>query len=156
MLASKAGPRATDDTASIDSGWRNREVTIDVLANDSDPYSEGLMVVSAGPAANGTVTINSDNTVTYRRNWRYKDGCETFSYTIRDGQSLTDTAMVQVAIGGTTCAPLPEPEPGPENNPPTANFTHSTSDLTANFTDTSSDGDGSVVGWAWTDRKSVV
>ncbi len=35
------------------------------------------------------------------------------------------------------------------NNPPTASFTFSTNLLTADFTDTSSDSDGSVVSWDW-------
>lgn len=35
------------------------------------------------------------------------------------------------------------------NNPPAASFTFSTSALTANFTDTSTDSDGSVVAWSW-------
>jgi PKD repeat protein len=40
---------------------------------------------------------------------------------------------------------------GPQaNNPPEANFGFSTSDLTASFSDASTDSDGSVVAWAWT------
>jgi len=39
--------------------------------------------------------------------------------------------------------------PPPENNPPTAGFSYTTSGLTAYFTDTSTDSDGSVVGWSW-------
>lgn len=35
------------------------------------------------------------------------------------------------------------------NTPPTAAFTVSTTILTANFTDTSSDSDGSIVSWSW-------
>jgi vibriolysin len=35
------------------------------------------------------------------------------------------------------------------NNPPTADFNSSTSGLTASFTDTSTDSDGSVVAWSW-------
>ena len=35
------------------------------------------------------------------------------------------------------------------NVAPTANFTFSTNDLTASFTDSSSDSDGSVVAWSW-------
>ncbi len=35
------------------------------------------------------------------------------------------------------------------NQPPTAAFTSSCSDLTCSFTDTSADGDGAVVSWAW-------
>ena len=33
--------------------------------------------------------------------------------------------------------------------PPTANFTHITSNLQATFTDTSTDGSGTIVSWAW-------
>lgn len=36
------------------------------------------------------------------------------------------------------------------NDPPTANFTRSCTGLTCVFTDTSTDGDGSVVEWSWT------
>lgn len=35
------------------------------------------------------------------------------------------------------------------NNPPTANFTYSCSGLTCNFTDTSTDADGSISSWSW-------
>jgi len=38
---------------------------------------------------------------------------------------------------------------GGENQPPTASFTYTTSDLTAYFTDTSTDSDGSIVAWSW-------
>jgi len=39
---------------------------------------------------------------------------------------------------------------GGQNQPPTADFTYTTSDLTATLTDTSTDSDGSVVAWSWT------
>ncbi len=35
------------------------------------------------------------------------------------------------------------------NQPPTANFTFTTSGLTATFTDTSTDSDGTIAGWSW-------
>lgn len=38
---------------------------------------------------------------------------------------------------------------GTTNNPPSANFSFTTSELTASFTDTSGDSDGTVVGWSW-------
>ena len=44
-----------------------------------------------------------------------------------------------------TCGGTPPP-----NAPPTANFTYTTAGLTANFTDTSSDSDGSIVSRSWT------
>ena len=37
----------------------------------------------------------------------------------------------------------------PENSPPTADFSFTTSGLTVDFTDLSSDSDGSVVAWKW-------
>jgi thermitase len=46
------------------------------------------------------------------------------------------------AIGGA------EPPPA-ENQPPTAAFTYSCTELACTFTDTSTDPDGSVVAWAW-------
>ncbi|MGD2155575.1 MAG: S8 family serine peptidase [Anaerolineales bacterium] len=38
---------------------------------------------------------------------------------------------------------------GGENMPPTADFTYSTSGLTADFTDASTDSDGNLVAWSW-------
>jgi len=38
---------------------------------------------------------------------------------------------------------------GETNNPPTASFTFVTSDLTATFSDTSTDSDGSIASWSW-------
>jgi PKD repeat protein len=38
---------------------------------------------------------------------------------------------------------------GPTNNPPTAAFSAATSGLTANFTDASTDSDGTVTSWDW-------
>lgn len=38
---------------------------------------------------------------------------------------------------------------GGENQPPTADFTFTTSGLTANFTDASSDSDGTITAWSW-------
>ena len=45
--------------------------------------------------------------------------------------------VIDDASGGTT------------NSPPTADFSFTTTDLTADFTDNSSDSDGSVVSWSW-------
>jgi serine protease len=40
-------------------------------------------------------------------------------------------------------------DPPPPNNPPTASFTYNCTNLSCSFTDTSTDSDGSVVGWSW-------
>jgi subtilisin family serine protease len=42
-----------------------------------------------------------------------------------------------------------EDPPPPPNEPPAASFTFSCTELTCNFTDTSTDSDGQVVAWSW-------
>ena len=53
-------PVAMDDSAATDHGV---PVTIDVLANDSDPDGDTLMLVSATDGAHGTVAVNDDGTI---------------------------------------------------------------------------------------------
>ena len=48
-----------------------------------------------------------------------------------------------------TITPRPTGPAPPPNSPPTASFTHSCSGLECNFTDMSTDSDGSVVAWSW-------
>ncbi len=58
----------------------------------------------------------------------------------KQGAGLVDADAVTAAeCGG-----------APPNNPPSASFTESCTGLTCNFTDTSTDSDGSVVSWSWT------
>jgi hypothetical protein len=71
-------------------------VTIDVLANDSDPDGDTLTITALTQPANGSVVNNgSDVTYTPRNNFR---GNDTFTYTISDGNGGTDTATVTVII----------------------------------------------------------
>jgi vibriolysin len=58
---------------------------------------------------------------------------------IRGYSSYSNTSLTVSWTGGG----------GPSNNPPTAAFSASTSGLTANFTDASSDSDGTITGWDW-------
>src|SRR6056297_1524140 len=60
------GPVAMDDSGQIDCG--NNTVTIDVLANDTDPLGSGLTVNLLGTGSNGTFVNNNDGTVTYTGN----------------------------------------------------------------------------------------
>ena len=59
-------PSVNSDTASTD---EDIAVNIDVLSNDDDPDGDTL-TVTAATAANGTVVINSDNTLSYTPNSR--------------------------------------------------------------------------------------
>jgi len=62
---------------------------------------------------------------------------------ILNGNGVPSVAKI-IRIG-TTSAPNP-----PVNAPPTAAFTSSCSNLSCNFTDGSSDADGTVAAWSWT------
>ena len=109
-------PDAVADTA------RTREdtaVTIDVLANDSDPEDDRsellLTVFNSGPNAprNGTVTVNEpanvgeNRTITYAPKANY-NGSDTFTYQVRDtgSPSLSSTASVTVQIDAVNDAPV--------------------------------------------------
>jgi len=79
-------------------------VTIDVMKNDTDPDNDRLVVVKASQARNGSVTINTDGTLTYApaRNF---SGEDTFTYTISDSKGGTDTANVNVVIEAVNDSP---------------------------------------------------
>ena len=94
-------PIAENDTATTD---EDTPVTIDVLANDSDPDSDPLTIIAASvPAAQGDVDVVGNQLVfTPAENFT---GTATISYTVSDGNGLTDTATVAVEVGGVNDAP---------------------------------------------------
>ncbi|ELV8771038.1 tandem-95 repeat protein, partial [Vibrio harveyi] len=94
-------PVAVDDTVATD---EDTAVTIDVLANDSDPENDTLTITAASvPAEQGTVTIVDGKLVfTPAENF---NGDATISYTISDGQ-LTDDATVAVTVNPVNDAPV--------------------------------------------------
>jgi hypothetical protein len=81
-------------------------VTIDVLANDTDPDLDSLTVVSVTQPPNATVTTNGVD-VTYRPdpNW---SGVDTFAVTISDG-TATATAVVTVTVNPVNDTPVLDP-----------------------------------------------
>jgi len=88
-------PVASDDTATTP---QDTPVTIDVLANDTDPDNDPLTVTSVTQGADGTVVNNGDGTVTYTPNTGFT-GADAFTYEISDGNGGTDTATVTVTVG---------------------------------------------------------
>jgi VCBS repeat-containing protein len=95
-------PTANDDSATAQEDVPI--VTIDVLKNDTDPDNDKLLVVKASQGHNGSVTINTNSTITYapKRNF---SGNDTFTYTLSDGKGGTDTATVNVTINAVNDAP---------------------------------------------------
>ncbi len=99
-------PVGVDDTAETDEGT---PVNIDVLANDTDVDSANLTVIEA-TAANGTVVIETDGTITYTPDANF-NGVDTILYTVADGDILagntkTDTATVTVTVNAVNDAPV--------------------------------------------------
>lgn len=87
-------PVAGDDTAITSF---NTPVTINVLANDSDPDGDALSSTITTSPGFGTITVASDQSVTYVPNFDFS-GTDTFTYEISDGQGGTATATVTVAV----------------------------------------------------------
>lgn len=94
-------PVAVDDEVETD---HDTPVTIDVLANDSDPDGDTLTVDTVGTPANGTATHTSDQ-VTYTPDPGFA-GTDTFTYTVTDGHGGAAQATVTVTVHE------------PPNNPP--------------------------------------
>lgn len=96
---SNRNPYVVNDIASTPSG----SVTVNVLANDSDPDGDVLSVSQVTQGRNGTVSIVG-NRVRYSPNRRFS-GLDRFTYTASDGNGGTGTATVTVFVG--TEPPLP-------------------------------------------------
>ena len=80
-------------------------VRIAVLANDIDPDGDALTVTSA-TAAQGTVVINADGTLTYLADANY-NGSDFITYTVSDG-TVTQVATVTVTIAPVKDGPVLE------------------------------------------------
>ncbi|MDZ8054512.1 MAG: SdiA-regulated domain-containing protein [Aulosira sp. ZfuVER01] len=74
-----------------------KPVTINVLANDSDPDSDPLSISSFTNPNGGTVVKNQDNTFTYTPDIGFS-GSDSFAYTASDGKGGTGTATVNLTI----------------------------------------------------------
>ena len=111
----------------------NTSVNINVIGNDTDVDGDSLTISSAS-ATNGTVIMQSDQTITYTPTTGFT-GTDSISYTITDGQGGSDSSTVTVTVN----VPL--------NNPPVANVDEVTTNentptvINAISNDTDADGD---------------
>ncbi|MET0155317.1 MAG: Ig-like domain-containing protein [Rickettsiales bacterium] len=95
------GPAAKDDAATTN---EDVPVTVDVLANDTDPDGDALTVTSIPTApAHGTAEVVNGKIV-YTPNPNYH-GNDTLVYQISDGNGGTDTAKVTLTVNPTNDAP---------------------------------------------------
>ena len=97
-------PVATDDAGVTD---QDTALTIDVLGNDLDAEGQALSVTGVGAAANGSVVVNADNTVTYTPNAGFS-GSDSFTYSVSDGNGGSHSASVTVTVN-----PVAAPPSGP-------------------------------------------
>ena len=80
-----------------DSASTNGEtITIDVLANDSDPEQGALFLVSA-TAEHGTTIVNIDNTLSYTPASGF-EGMDTINYIVKDTQGAQSQGSVLVTV----------------------------------------------------------
>lgn len=97
-------PVATDDTAAT---GKDTPVTINVLANDSDPdgnLDPACLAVTVQPG-HGTVTLTSDHRALYTPAAGYV-GTDTFTYSICDEDDASDTAVVTITVNETNRPPV--------------------------------------------------
>ena len=87
-------PVAQDDAASTPA---DTAISITVLANDQDPDGDPLTVTAVSSAANGTVTLNADQTVGDVPVSGFT-GMDSFTYTVSDPYAGSATATVTVTV----------------------------------------------------------
>jgi len=95
-------PKVDDDSAVTQED--TPIVRIDVLANDTDVDDDPLKISAVTQGTNGSVSINSDNTLSYTPKADFC-GSDAFTYTVRDGKGGTDTAKVNVKVKAVNDAP---------------------------------------------------
>jgi hypothetical protein len=112
--AGSTAPTPANDTAEVAPGG---SVTIDVLANDTDPNGDTLTItqingIDMQPGwqtwvndADGLVIYNTDGTLTYQPS-ASATGTKTFTYTVSDGNE-TATATVTATVAPVATAPTP-------------------------------------------------
>ena len=94
-------PVAVDDSASV---AEDSSVLISVLNNDSDPDGDPITIESFTQGTHGTVALSGTD-LRYTPNANY-NGVDSFTYTINDGNGLTDVATVNLNITSVNDAPI--------------------------------------------------
>ena len=95
-------PTANNDSYSAVANFAN---TYDPRANDSDPESDALTIISASTPGHGSVVVNGGTSVTYTPTNGYT-GPDSFNYTIQDAVGNTASATVSLTVAVGTSPPV--------------------------------------------------
>lgn len=95
-------PVAANDTATVTQNTPATITAASLIANDSDPDGDTLIITGVSAATNGTVVLNTqpnpqNNTITFTPTAGYA-GPASFSYTISDGRGGTATANADLTV----------------------------------------------------------
>ena len=101
VLSSNDAPIAQDDA---DATSEDVEVRIDVLANDTDEDGNALTIESVTQPSGGNVT-NLGSELVYEPSPGFS-GVDTFTYTVSDGNGLTDVARVTISVTAANDVPV--------------------------------------------------
>jgi hypothetical protein len=99
-------PLARDDVAAA---LEDTALTINVLANDTDPVGGGLSIIAATDPQNGRIRVNGQLTISYAPSADFH-GTDAFTYQIADIHGETDLATVQVVVTPTNDDPIARPD----------------------------------------------
>ncbi len=94
VLPVNDAPVAFSDEATMVEGYN---LTIDVLANDSDVESDTLSINSVTQGQNGIVIFNSAGVISYTPDLAF-NGTDSFTYTVSDGELISNNATVNVSV----------------------------------------------------------
>lgn len=110
--------------------YSKNELTVTFSDGSSD--SDGYLTAWSWAFGDGYTSTDPNPIHTYASGGDY-----TVTLMVTDNEGATDTEVQTVSVAAAG------------NQPPEADFTFTTSDLTATFTDQSDDADGTVVEWLW-------
>ena len=128
---------------------------LSVSVNITHTFIGDLVVILTSPS--GTVKTLHSRTGGSTNNLNQTFGASEFNGENSAGSwtlHVSDNAGIDIGTLDSwsltiTGAAAGDPPPPPPNTPPTADFTFTTADLAANFTDASSDSDGTIASWSW-------
>ncbi|MGE2832750.1 Ig-like domain-containing protein [Mycobacterium sp. SMC-4] len=95
-------PVAVGDSFSTD---EDRELSGNVLTNDTDIDEDSLTAELVAGPAHGTLVLNADGTFTYTPTTNYH-GTDTFTYQVSDGEATSSVTTVSLTINPVNDAPV--------------------------------------------------